>query len=296
MTSNEIKQVVLNWIADGCDWDKGMMLYSVYGKNRALAKNIAGKKATQSDKLIYELCKSVGLLEIYKKLKEENKLPVGELVKTLPSTAKEKPSSTGSVGGAVSMAVCINQMKIVTVPERRPEFIEGPETIDVKNIEQYPATIRRVIAEYSEMYQERSKMHRIMCEMPEGNSQTLKTKRAEIFDIVKALTIRLELLYDTQEIYKSTGFVPAEDEIWPKPKEKPTTELTDDPEHLRKMKKNQQSANTKDQNLLDYQSEKKGASPKPMPTGPKRMLLENRIKARLKFIQEIEYKLVKVNQ
>jgi hypothetical protein len=87
--------------------------------------------------------------------------------------------------------------------------------------------------------------------------------------------------------------VPTEAEIWPTPKEKAKTELPDDVEILKKMKKNQQSANTKDQSLLDYQSEKQGTVKKPMPNGPKRMKLENRIKARLKMIEEIDYKLLK---
>ena len=274
MNSNEIQQEVLNWIAEGCDWDKGVMLYSVYGKNQALLKNIAGKKATQSGKLAYELCKSVKL--DYHQLKSENKIPV--ITVTLPSTRFAAQGAGSSINR-------------VTVPEP----VEGmPETIETQRIEEYPAIIRRVIAEYAETFQERSKTHRIMTEMPEGNSQALKTKREQLFGIVKSLSERLQLLYDTQEVYKSTGFVPDESEIWPTPKEKAKTELPDDVEQLRKMKKNQQSANTKDQSLLDYQSEKQGTVKKPMPNGPKRMKLENRIKARLKMIEEIDYKLFKL--
>jgi chaperonin cofactor prefoldin len=276
MTSNEIKQEVLQWIADGCDWDNGVMLYSVHGKNHALIKNIAGKKATQLGKLTYELCKSVGL--DYHQLK--SRIPT--------STAKTVPTSTASrsVGGA-SFNASLPEQRSVSKAEAMPENIE------VTRIAEYPAIIRRVIAEYAETFQERSKTHRIMTEMPEGNSQALKTKRAQLFGIVKSLTERLELLYDTQEVYKNTGFVPTEAEIWPTPKEKAKTELPDDVEILKKMKKNQQSANTKDQSLLDYQSEKQGTVKKPMPNGPKRMKLENRIKARLKMIEEIDYKLLK---
>jgi hypothetical protein len=273
MTSNEIKQEILNWIADGCDWDRGMMLYSVHGKNQALLKNITGKKATQLGKLTYELCKSVGL--DYHQLKSQK-----IIVEVKPELRKP-----------INMTVCINQMKITTVIEP-PEGM--PETIEVNRIEEYPAIIRRVIAEYAESFQERSKTHRIMTEMPEGNSQALKTKREQLFGIVKSLSDRLKLLYDVQEVYKNTGFVPEESEIWPTPKEKAKTELPGDVDQLRKMKKNQQSANTKDQSLLDYQSEKQGDVKRPMPNGPKRMKIENRIKARLKMIEEIDYKLLKI--
>ncbi len=273
MISNETKQEVLNWIADGCDWDSGTMLYSVHGKNQALLKNIAGKKSTQLGKLTYELCKSVGL--DYHKLKSTN-----VIVEVKPEFRKP-----------VTMTVTINQMKVTTV-DNNP-LTDMPETIETPRIEEYPSVIRRVIAEYAESFQERSKTHRIMCEMPDGNSQALKTKRAQLFDIVKSLSDRLQLLFDVQEVYKKTGFVPTEAEIWPAPKENPKTELPDDVEQLRKMKKNQQSANTKDQSLLDYQSEKQGTVKRPMPAGPKRMKLENRIKARLKMIEEIDYKLLK---
>ena len=172
---------------------------------------------------------------------------------------------------------------------------EIPEVLDVKNITEYPPIIRRVIAEYAELFQERSKMHRIMAEMPEGNSQSLKTKRAEIFNIIKSISARLEFLYAIQKQYELNGEIPPEDEIWPTPKPEAKPELPDDPEQLRKMKKNQQSANSKDQNLLDYQSAIKSETKKPMPAGPKRMRTENRMKARLKFIQEIDLKLSGTN-
>ena len=212
MISNETKQEVLNWIADGCDWDSGTMLYSVHGKNQALLKNIAGKKTTQLGKLTYHLCKSVGL--DYHKLKSTN-----VIIEVKPEFVKP-----------VTMTVTLNQMKVTTVDNNA--LTDMPETIETTRIEEYPAVIRRVIAEYAESFQERSKTHRIMCEMPDGNSQALKTKRAQLFDIVKSLSERLQLLYDVQEVYKKTGFVPTEAEIWPAPKENPKTELPDDVEQI----------------------------------------------------------------
>ena len=286
MEHNEKQQLVLDWIESGCDYDRGVMLYNQYGKNAILKKSFPGKEYRLATKLVYELCKSVGLN--YGQLKEENKIPVIEMP-MIPSTPEEGTKVLNNVKG-----------KVVSLPTKETgiktpinEFTE-PETIETKNIEQYPAPMRRVISEYAEMFQERSKTHRIMTDMPEGNSQTLKTKRAELFDMVKGFTIRMGYLYEIRTEYDKTGFVPADDEIWPKPKEKVKTVLPDLPEELRKMKKNQQSANTKDQNMLDYQSEKQGTVKNTMPTGPKRMKLENRIKARLKMIEEIEYKLVKV--
>ena len=276
MNSEEIKQEVLQCIADGCDYEAGVALYNAYGRNVMLRRDFPGHKLRYSTKIIAELCKSVGLE--YGQLLVEKKIVVVKDMLPLTRFAAQ------GAGALISKA---------SVAER--EAVDAmPETIDVKRIEEYPAIIRRVIAEYAETFQERSKTHRIMTEMPEGNSQALKTKREQLFGIVKSLSDRLQLLYDIQKVYKSTGFVPEESEIWPTPKEKAKTELPDDAEQLRKMKKNQQSANTKDQSLLDYQSEKQGTIKKPMPNGPKRMKLENRIKARLKMIEEIDYKLLKI--
>jgi len=276
MISSEIKEQVLQWIADGCEWNQGNMLYSQFGKNQNFLRNIKGKPNSESGRLIAGLCKSVGL--DYQLLKSQGLIPEVKI-----SVIRKQENE-------------VKGLKVILKVEGSSKQAEAmPETIDTKNIEQYPAAIRRVIAEYAEMFQERSKTHRIMTEMPEGNSQTLKTKRGELFDIVKGLGIRLEFLFDIRTVYDQTGFVPTDDEIWPEPKEKVKTVLPDSPEELRKMKKNQQSANTKDQSMLDYQSEKKAAAKNTMPTGPKRMKLENRIKARLKLIEEIDYKLVKVN-
>lgn len=281
MASNEVKQEVLQWIADGCNYQVGVALYTQYGKNVFLKRDFPAHQNRYSTKIIYELCKSVGL--DYQQLKSTKQIP--EVKASLPSTR--------SVGGAIFNASLPEQSRVLGMSKAEPP--EGmPETIETPRIEEYPPVVRRVIAEYAETFQERSKTHRIMSEMPDGNSQALKTKRAQLFDIVKSLSDRLQLLYDVQEVYKNTGFVPTEAEIWPAPKENPKTELPDDVEQLKKMKKNQQSANTKDQSLLDYQNEKQGAIKRPMPNGPKRMKIENRIKARLKMIEEIDYKLLKV--
>ena len=270
MAIEENKQVVLDWIQSGCNYEQGAMLYSQFGKNNFLKKDFPGKQHKHATKIIYELCKSVGL--DYAQLQRE---------KLIPELKEQRP-------------VKILELKAVKHSDI-PEDKEIPEVLDVKNIAEYPPIIRRIIAEYAELFQERSKMHRIMAEMPEGNSQTLKTKRTEIFNIIKSLSARQEFLYAIQKQYELNGEILPEDEIWRTPKLEAKPELPDDPEQLRKMKKNQQSANSKDQNLLDYQSSIKSDTKKPMPAGPKRMRTENRMKARLKFIQEIDLKLFGTN-
>lgn len=271
MKKEENQHAVLEWIESGCNYDRGVVLYEQFGKNSFMRKDFPNKQHKHATKIIYELCKSVGLN--YNLIIQEKRI--------------------------ASVQTMQQNQNLTITPEQLTEHAqetspnkELPENLEVQEIAEYPAVLRRIIAEYAELFQERSKMHRILTEMPEGNSQALKTKRAEIFDLIKSLSARLEFLYAIRQQFDVNAEIPSEDEIWPSPKEDVKTELPDDPEQLRKMKKNQQSANTKDQNMLDYQNEKKGDAEKPMPAGPKRMKLENRIKARLKFIQEIDLKLV----
>lgn len=274
METEENEGLVIDWIQSGCNYEQGVMLYTQFGKNSFLKKDFTGKRHKHATKIIYELCKSVGLE--YAQLQQNMLTP-----KLEEKLAEKKP-------------VKIPELKLVKL-SNIPEDKEFPEVLEMKNISEYPPTLRRIIAEYAELFQERSKMHRIMAEMPEGNSQTLKTKRAEIFDIIKSLSARLEFLYVIRQQFELNGEILPEDEIWPTPKPESKPELPDDPEQLRKMKKNQQSANSKDQNLLDYQSTIKSDTKKPMPVGPKRTRTENRMKARLKFIQEIDLKLADTN-
>lgn len=175
MEYNEKQQLVLQWIESGCDYLQGTMLYNQSGKNIFLKSDFHSKQRKYATKIIYELCKSVGL--DYSQLQKENMIPI--IKKSNP--AQIQPSDL------VDKAVVTPNP-----PVDIPALAKMPEELSATNITEYPPILRRIIAEYAELFQERSKMHRIMTEMPEGNSQTLKTKRAEIFDIIKSFSARLE--------------------------------------------------------------------------------------------------------
>ena len=314
---NEKQKLVLQWIESGCDYVQGTILYGQFGKNIFLRTDFHSKQRKYATKIIYELCKSVGL--DYAQLQKDNLIPDLNAAKSeSESTQEEKNLVHNSTDGQVEdvdpdelNGTDEVKKQITQIPEdvqtkltdqAAPNpptidlaFAEMPEILSATNIAEYPPIIRRIIAEYAETFQERSKTHRILTEMPQGNSQALKTKRAEIFDLVKAFTIRLEYLFKIRQQFEQNGELPLEDEVWPKPKELQETTLSDDPEELRKMKKNQQTANTKDQNMLDFQTMVKGDEKKILPSGLKRTRIENRIKGRLKFIQEIDLKLVSLN-
>lgn len=286
MTQEEKKQAVLDWMESGCKYDQGVLLYNVLGKNSFMKKDFPNKQHKYATKIVYELCKSVGL--DYRQISKENLFPSFEVN---PTNQEEDQNLLPE--NKLDEALECKQQGSSEVEEK--EATELPSIIPDSGTTEYPATLRRIIAEYAETFQERSKLHRILTEMPEANSQALKTKRAEVFDLIKSLSARLEFLYSIRQQFDASGEIPSEDEIWPEPKAVAKPELPTDPELLRKMKKNQQSANTKDQNMLDYQNEKKAEELCPMPTGPKRIKLEKRIKARLKLIQEIDLKLTETD-
>jgi len=278
MEYNEKQQLVLQWIESGCDYEQGTLLYGKFGKNKSLKTYFLGKTQAYVTKLFYELCKSVALN--YAQLQKDSLIP----------TIRELNPVQTPIYEPIDKAITSEDPSFEI-----PAVAEMPEILSATNIAEYPPIIRRIISEYAETFQERSKTHRILTEMPQGNSQALKTKRGEIFDLVKSFTVRLEYLFKIRQQFEQNGELPLEDEVWPKPEDMQETTLSDDPEELRKMKKNQQTANTKDQNMLDYQTMIKGDEKKTMPSGPKRTRIENRIKGRLKFIQEIDLKLVSLN-
>ena len=125
--------------------------------------------------------------------------------------------------------------------------------------------------------------------MPTENSTANMDARAKLLGEIKLITSRMEELYSHLEAFEKTGALPDAAILWPKPPE--SEQLPDDADKLRLMKKNLQTSNTKDRNLLVYQQQKKADTPATMPDGPKRKMIEQRIKAREREIEKIDRKL-----
>ena len=200
--------------------------------------------------------------------------------------------STEENAGAKLPEVILGEetMPIITGPEA--PAIAVVETIATKPLEEYPVVIRRVIMEYAELFQERSQLHTVMGRLPESNTDSVCAKRKELFDLIKTISDRLELLYNTQEAFTKEGSIPDESVLFP-PADKPEVEHSIDTtlmdeDALKKQKKNLQSGNSKDKTFLDFQSKESQGSKNPMPNGPKRTKIEMRIAERNKKIEEIE--------
>lgn len=167
----------------------------------------------------------------------------------------------------------------------------------LEDSEQYPSDVRRVIHEYGEGYRMRSQLHSQMTSLPEYNQPDIVAQRRELLMQIKALSLRMEVLFQAKENYQLHRILPDPGALWPEPVVSPGSASRDkplpsDPVELRRLKKNLQTYNVKDNNMLLYQSVTVQPQKHPMPEGPRRLGLEKRIRGRLRTISQIELKLV----
>jgi len=273
-------QKVTQWITDGMDFAQGVnLLVSLSGKS-SFHGQFNGNKVHLGPKLAYEICKASGLADVktwksfIASVQAQGKVliedPEGGLINIDPLHALRPQGEPGE--------------------EYSPE---GPSEL-VALEREYPSIIRRVIHEYAAAFQERSKLHATMTEMPEVNTESVCRARAEIFDVIKALSERLQHLHQAKTNFEADGTLPDAELLFPMeiPEEKENIDsLTE--EDLKKRKKNLQSSISKDQSLLDFQSKEHSATKNPMPQGPKRIKIQHRIAQRVQQIQDIENALLK---
>ncbi len=275
---NENRDKVIAWIRSGNDYNVGISLLAEISRKKGITEPFIGKQRTMAGKLVFENLKAVSLAdhtnwkEVIKDILSGN-TPLVYVSPAFSPFYSSKPVQVSPIAETI-------------------ETIETSETKAAKPLAEYPSLIRRIINEYAELFQERSKLHTTMAEMPESNADSVCVKRAEIFNIIKSISERLEKLYLGKTEFEKTGILPDASQLYPEKPEK--MEVTDD--SLKKMKKNLQTGNSKDKTILDYQAKESAAFKNPMPKGPKRIKIEMRIQERNKRIEEIEMQLLHPDQ
>ncbi len=251
---NDNKSAVITWISSGMNYSDGVVLLTRLSGKQNYAGIFGGKEHSLRDKLAYEICKAAKVADhiTWKQFIQSSK------------AGKEDKSS----------------LRIETTVNS-----EAPWS-DLNPLGEYPPIIHRILHESASLFQQRSRLHRQMVDMPESNAAQLVSKRAELFDQVKSLSERLRVLYETKKIFLEKGIVPDEQQLYPEEKSSGSKVEIQDETVLKKQKKNLQTSNSKDLSLLD------DSSAKPMPPSPRRMLLESRIKERSKRIEKIDYQLL----
>lgn len=162
------------------------------------------------------------------------------------------------------------------------------------NIEQllqgeYPASVKKLLTEFRDLYTERSKQHNALKAVGETNDEKSIAERKRIGIIMDAASRRMDTLWKAFEEYRESGKEPDES-LFKEPfnpetivknktdqRNAPPLVLPNSIDKLKKMSENWRTKIVKAENKLNYQSETKGAKLNPMPAGPKRITLEKRI-------------------
>lgn len=338
-----MKDKVIQWLADGCNFTAGLMLLSTSSKHRQLLKVITNHPERYARKLQYELCKLANLpfnagqadsfnsgqadvmqyheenvpeicpttdnkslslegIQHNLKLKQVNHEFIEKGVRGSskglePGYSGSKKISQGTSGiFQDTQSKYPNQCREITKEEKEGIASLVPGVISVQDLNRLPSDVQVVIREHSKLYLLRSQLHEQMANLPEDNTPATVKKRKNLSDSIALLSPRIDQLFFAKEDYYKKGLIPDLSTLFPPAPissratdEKP---LPDSAKELKKLKKNLQSANVKDQNIILYQQESKADKPSPMPSGPKRLKLEKRIKEREQQIDSINYKLL----
>jgi len=252
-----MQEKVNNWIAEGCDFNAGIVILSSTGRHKQLVRVMSNRPVRYTEKLRYELLKAAGLNTGFPVIK-----PLAD------SFTPEKDYTPNSESAA-------------------------PELKSVKN-DQLPEEVEKVIKFHADAFKTRAILHEAMANLPNDNTDALIAQRKELSDQIAECSGMIEIMWKAKEDYYVNNIIPDINALTAEKKaeEMPVADLPDNPDELKKMKKNLQSANTKDQCMLDYRQTTKGEKKNPLPDSPKRIKIELRIKQRDNTINAIDYKLV----
>lgn len=176
--------------------------------------------------------------------------------------------------------------------------------------QEYPPIVKQLLSEFSGLYNSRSILHKDLKAKGENNDEKTVAERKHILLVIDSTSRRMDVLWKAFSAYKESEQLPDESlfsepfdpekevsEI-EKKKDNPDSykdiDLPADPVALKKMKDNFRINISKTKNKLEYQDEKKGEKPNPMPEGPKRAELEKRLTWLENQKERIEYKIVEM--
>ena len=172
----------------------------------------------------------------------------------------------------------------------------------------YPPVMAKIIYDFRECYNERSRQHRMLAALGETNTQAVCTQRKDIVARIAFLSNRMTLLAAIKRQFEQDRQLPTEeqlDELYKKadtPEENPEKEEDETDisslsvEELKKAKSNAKSKITKARNMLLYSSESKPKDGKenPLPDCPKRVKYEKKVAAQEALVERIEYRLAEL--
>jgi len=289
----DIKLKVVAWIKSGMNYNDGVTLLIELTNKQSYSAMFMGREPTMKNKLPYEICKASQLADF-----TNWKVFIQKIKNASPSATTQFISlQEKKLAQHYSRSFDASKVELSVSIPNSPEEID-----DSKNAECYPPIIQRVILETASLFQKRRSLHLQMCELPDTNTPVVVKKRAEFFDAIKSISERLKVLYDARQNFIQKNILPDERQLFesvavPHNNLKSKFQKLDaistlDAADLKKMKKNLQTLNSKDQSMLDFQSPNHTGQKMPLPNGPKRSKLETRISDRIKLIEEIEIQIL----
>ena len=269
------KQLVQDWKNKGSNYTEGCQLLLTIGPKNRFHGFLKGSPdfKDRRNKLEYELRKASGIT-VLKALKPERNQAVNQPPKARPPRQLVNKQSHSDQ--------MIDIMNADKAPKKPKPGDVVPEVIqDCKNL-------------YSSMYKERSKIYELRTALGFDNTADLVNKRKTFTEQIMDMSGKMELLHETISTWESTGQLP-ERNVASNLISAEGEALPNSVDELKDMKKNLQTNNSKDRNRLDYQTARSKQRKTPMPEGPKKVKIENRIADREKKISEINDKLKKIN-
>lgn len=260
-----IKETITKWLNGPQDYQEGVViLQEISRKHKVLSKLLKGESKTRAEKLAYMLSKEIGL-------KSVPKPTIG------PSPESKKPQP---------------QKPAEATPEEGRLSLIGKDA----KLSSFPVEIQRVINDYSALYRERGKIHKMLVFVGDDNDDVSCAQRADLAAKIKETSEKMESFFEAFDAYKKEGVILTK-ALYPEPsgKKEPDPQPDQSVDEMKRLKKNLQASLVKDRNLLLYRTKTKpdNGTENPLPEGPGKIKLEKRIKAKEKQIADLEMKIAK---
>jgi len=254
-----------SWLNSDRNYEVGVQLFSRFSNNMVLKRLFPGKERMYAGKLGYEL----------KKLSA--KMPTAVQSTTPAKTASLKPSS------------------IPVLPNPSEPTSEFISLMDSPG-QDAPLIVRKICAEWSTRYKERSIAHNSLKAVPGDNRPESVSSRKVLVDKMAEYSERMDFLFNLHQDWKNQNTVPDEALVYPPKVAKPMPVDQTSLEDLIKTRLNLQKSISQDSNFLNFCNRSRQPLPNPMSPGPKRTALEKRIKDKKAQIVKLTVQIDGINK
>lgn len=289
----EARGEAINWLnSSKRDFNTGVNILAKSGYKPIIASKLAkqGEKSHTREKLEYEIRQMIKVWYNPNDPRFEN-----------VDIDDDAQHGDDGIPEAVPSA---DELNILTAAEDEAKK-EGDE-------QHYPPVIAKIMYEFKDCYNTRSKLHKEMSSLGESNNDEVVAKRKVIVMSIKALSARMNSLAYFKKRFDSDGTLPTDDELdklyadenEDNDKDDDSSEDNGDGnieslsvEELKTLKANANTRLCRAKNMLKYSSvsKPKDGVENPLPdNSPKRIKYQKKVDAELKLIERIDYRIAEL--